>query len=113
MPVGLAINFIVGGGQRLVGGDERDQARTAVFTREGEMDVFRFQKILVAAEVVRECVRGNGGGDAGDADFEEEVGGCSGPGGSIFEQRGDGVEKRRGWSFVEGVDDGVGVIWER
>jgi len=97
----------------LVGGDERDQARTAVFTREGEMDVFRFQKILVAAEVVRECVRGNGGGDAGDADFEEEVGGCSGPGGSIFEQRGDGVEKRRGWSFVEGVDDGVGVIWER
>jgi hypothetical protein len=80
----LAINFIVGGGQRLVGGDERDQARTAVFTREGEVNVFRFQKILVAAEVVRECVRGNGGGDAGDADFEEEVSGRAGPGGSVF-----------------------------
>ena len=63
----------------------------------------------MAAEVMREDMRG----DAGDADFEEEVSGRAGPGGSVFQQRREGVEKRRGWSFVEGVDDGVGVIWER
>jgi len=63
-----------------MGGGERYQARTAVFAGEGEVDVFRFQKILMAAEVVRECMSG----DAGDADFEEEVGGCAGPGGLVF-----------------------------
>jgi hypothetical protein len=51
----------------VVGGNERNQTRTAVFTRESDVDIFRFQKILVAAEVVRKCM----GGDAGDADFEE------------------------------------------
>jgi hypothetical protein len=60
-----------------VGGDERDEARTAVFAGETELDVFRFQKILVAAQVVREGM----GGDAGDADFVQEVGGRTGPGG--------------------------------
>ena len=92
----------------MVGGDERDQARTAVFTREGEVNVFRFQKILVAAELVRQCMSG----DAGDADFEEEVGGCSGPGGSIFEQRCDVVENGRGWSVVEGFDDVRGAFFD-
>ncbi len=53
VPVGLAINFIVGGGRRGVGGGERDLARTAVFAGEGEVDVFRFEKILMAPEVVR------------------------------------------------------------
>jgi hypothetical protein len=52
------------------------------------------------------------GGDAGDADFEEEVGGRAGPGGSVFQERGDGVEDRRGWGFVESVDDGFGAIRE-
>jgi hypothetical protein len=63
-----------------VGGGQRYLARTAVFAGEGEMYVFRFQKILVAAEVMGKCV----GGDAGDADFYEEIGGCAGPGGSNF-----------------------------
>ena len=79
-----------------------------MFTREGEVNVFRFQKIFVAAEVVRECISG----DAGDADFEEEVGGCARPGGLAIEERGDGVENGRGWSFVEGVEDGFRVIRE-
>ena len=92
----------------MVRGGERYQARTAVFAGEGEVDVFRFQKSLMAAEVMRKHM----GGDAGDADFEEEVGGCAGPGGLAIEERGDGVENGRGWSFVEGVDDGFGAIRE-
>jgi len=92
----------------VVGGGERYQARTAVFAGEGEVNVFRFQKILMTAEVVRE----GAGGDAGDADFEEEVGGCARPGGLATEERSDGVENGRGWSFVEGVDDGFRVIRE-
>jgi len=37
----------------VVGGSERDQARTAVFAGETEQNVFRFQKTLMAAQVVR------------------------------------------------------------
>jgi hypothetical protein len=79
-----------------------------MFAGEGEVDVFRFQKILMAAEVVRKRM----GGDAGDADFEEEVGGCARPGGLAIEERGDGVENGRAWSFVEGVYDGFGLVWK-
>ena len=91
-----------------MGGGEHYQARTAVFAREGEVDVFRFQKILVTAEVMRKDT----GGDAGDADFEEEIGGCAGPGGSVFQERGDGIEDGRAWDFVESVDDGFRAIQE-
>ncbi len=63
-----------------MGGGQRYLARTAVFAGEGEMYVFRFQKTFVAAEVMRNGV----GGDAGDADFEEEISGCAGPGSSVF-----------------------------
>src|SRR3984893_17116836 len=95
VPVGLAINLIVGGRRWEVGGrGERYQARTAMLAGEGEGDVFRCQNILVAAEVVGQCL----GGDAGDADFEEEVGSCASPGGLVFYERGDGVEDRGGSS---------------
>ena len=87
---------------------ERYLTRTAVFASEGDLDIFGLQKFLVAAEVMREDVRG----DAGDADFEEEVGGGAGPGGPVFQERGDGVEDRRGWDFVETVDDGFRPIRE-
>jgi hypothetical protein len=76
----LAINLIVGGGRWVVGGGQRYLARTAVFAGEGEINVFRFQEVFVAAEVTQNGV----GGDAGDADFEEEIRGCAGPGSSIF-----------------------------
>ena len=52
------------------------------------------------------------GGDAGDADFLEEVGGGASPGGLIFEKLGDGVEDRRGRGLVEGSDDGFRLIRE-
>jgi hypothetical protein len=52
-------------------------------------------------------------GDAGDADFVQEVGGGTGPGGSGFEEREDGVEDRSGWNFIESVDDGLCLIGER
>ena len=68
---------------------------------ETELDILRFQKILVAAEVVRKSV----GGDAGDADFVKEVGGGAGPGGLVFDECEDGIEDRCGGRFVESVHD--------
>jgi hypothetical protein len=59
-----------------VGGGERNEAGTGVPTGEGQLDVFRFQEIPMAAKMVRKRL----GGDAGDADFVQEVGGCAGPG---------------------------------
>jgi hypothetical protein len=95
-------------------GDGKDyEAGAAVAAGESELDVFRFQEILMAAQVVREGVCGNGGGDAGDADFVKEVGGCAGPGGLVFDKRGDGVDDRGGRDFVESVDDGLCLIGER
>src|SRR5262252_999181 len=101
VPVGLAINSIVGGGwrvmcgeRRLAGGLEGYEARTAMLADEADLDALRLEKILVAAEVVRQGV----GGDAGDADFVKEVGGGAGPGGLVFEQRGNGVDDGCGWS---------------
>jgi hypothetical protein len=46
-----------------------------VLAGETELNVFRFQKIFMTAQVVREGMCG----DAGDADFVQEVGGCAGP----------------------------------
>ena len=91
-----------------MGDGERYEARTAVFAGEGELNVFRFQKILMAAEVMREDMRG----DAGDADFEEEVGGGTGPSGSVFQERCDGVQDRRSWGFVKSANDGNCAIRE-
>jgi hypothetical protein len=93
----------------VVGGCEGDQAGTAVAAGETELNVFRFQKIFVTAQVVREGV----GGDAGDADFVQEVGGRAGPGGSGFEESGDGVDDRSGRDFIESIDDGWCLIGER
>jgi hypothetical protein len=76
---------------------------------EADLDARRLQKNLVAAEVVRQGV----GGDAGDADFVKQVGGGTGPGGLVFEKRGNGVDDGCGWSFVQGVRDGFGLPGER
>ena len=91
-----------------MGGSKSYQARTAVLARESEADIFRFQKALVAAEVVGECV----GGDGGDGDFVQEIGCSAGPDGLFFEERGDGIQDGIGGSFVQSVDDGCGVIGE-
>jgi hypothetical protein len=72
------------------------------------MDALGFQVVLVTAQVVREGM----GGDAGDADFEEEVRGCAGPLVSFREEGSDGFEGGRCRDFVERLDDGLFLIGE-
>ena len=62
----------------------------------------------MAAEVVGQ----GGGGDGGDGDFVEELGGCAGPMGSFVEKGGDGVQNGRGWVPVQGCEDGLFLIRE-
>ena len=62
----------------------------------------------MAPEVVGE----GWGGDGGDGDFVEEVGGGPGPLRRGFQKCGDGFEDRRGWSLVQSVQDGPFTFWE-
>src|SRR5882724_12788297 len=50
-----------------------------------------------------------GGGDGGDTNFVEKVGGSAGPLRSPFHQGGDGFQDWRRWVFVEGVKDGLAM----
>jgi len=76
-----------------------------VFAAECNGDISRFESVFVIAEVMGEA----GGGDGGDGNFVEKVGGSAGPLRSPFHQGGDGFQDWRRWIFVEGVKDGLAM----